>query len=148
MADVWSYATRTLTSGGGGATAEDIWTYTDRTITSGGITLGEIEASTVLAKEATVSSRASQTSVNAIPTNPLLASSYTAPDNASITAIKAKTDTLVNTDLTGIATTSDVVTATNTIVTEINENQVSIENIDIDTTALVNDISARITEDH
>lgn len=35
-------------------------------------TLWEIEGSSVLAKEATVSSRASQTSINAIPTNPLL----------------------------------------------------------------------------
>jgi hypothetical protein len=39
---------------------------------------------------------ATQTSVNAIPTTPLLAANYTAPDNTSITAIKAKTDTLVN----------------------------------------------------
>lgn len=37
---------------------------------------------------------ASQLSVNAIPTTPLLAANYTAPDNASITAIKAKTDNL------------------------------------------------------
>jgi hypothetical protein len=34
-------------------------------------------------------SAASQASVNAIPTNPLLASDYTAPDNADISAIKA-----------------------------------------------------------
>lgn len=33
-------------------------------------------------------------SVAAIPTTPLLAASYTAPDNAGITAIKAKTDNL------------------------------------------------------
>lgn len=38
----------------------------------GGPTMRDIEASSVLAKEATVASRASQTSVNAIPTNPLL----------------------------------------------------------------------------
>jgi len=37
---------------------------------------------------------ASQTSVNAIPTTPLLAANYTAPDNAGISAIKAKTDNL------------------------------------------------------
>lgn len=36
-------------------------------------TLTQIEASTILAKEATVSTRASQASVNNIPTNPLLA---------------------------------------------------------------------------
>ena len=39
----------------------------------GGLTLAQIEASTVLAKEATVASRSSQASVNAIPTNPVLA---------------------------------------------------------------------------
>lgn len=37
---------------------------------------------------------ASQSSVSAIPTTPLLAANYTAPDNAGITAIKAKTDNL------------------------------------------------------
>jgi hypothetical protein len=111
--EVWTAPTRTLTSSGG-ATAEDIWSYATRTITSGGITLTQIEGSTILAKEATVAAKASQASVNAIPTNPLLTSDtrlnnldaavssrlatsgYTAPDNVSITAIKAKTDTLVN----------------------------------------------------
>jgi hypothetical protein len=96
--------------------AVEVWTSTTRTLTSsaGGATLAEIEASTVLAKETTLAAKASQTSVNAIPTNPLLTSDtrldnldaavssrlatsgYTAPDNTSITAIKAKTDTLVN----------------------------------------------------
>lgn len=57
-------------------------------------TLAQIEASTVLAKEATVATRASQTSVDAIPTTPLLAANYTAPDNAGISAIAAKTNNL------------------------------------------------------
>jgi len=65
-----------------------------------------------LALETTVSTKASQTSVNAIPTNPLLTtdgrlanldaqistrlptSSYVAPANSDIAAIKAKTDVL------------------------------------------------------
>ena len=34
-ADVWSYVSRTLTSGGGGVTAGDVWTYATRTITGG-----------------------------------------------------------------------------------------------------------------
>jgi hypothetical protein len=55
----------------------------------------KVDASTVLAKEATVATRASQASVTAIGT-PLQAISYITPDNASIMAIKAKTDTLVN----------------------------------------------------
>jgi hypothetical protein len=41
-----------------------------------------------------VDTKASQASVNAIPTTPLLAANYTAPDNAGIAAIKAKTDNL------------------------------------------------------
>jgi hypothetical protein len=31
--DIWTYATRELTSGGGGASAADIWTYAGRTLT-------------------------------------------------------------------------------------------------------------------
>lgn len=48
-------------------------------------TLTQIEASTVLAKQSTLL---------LIPTNPLLSSSYLAPDNTGISAIKAKTDLL------------------------------------------------------
>jgi hypothetical protein len=55
------------------------------------------ELATELARvDATISSRATQASVNSIPTSPLLASNYIAPDNAGIAAIKAKTDTLNN----------------------------------------------------
>ena len=63
--------------------------------------LAQIEASTVIAKEATVSSRASQESVTALG-SPMQESSYVAPANADIAAIKTKTDTLVNTDLTAV----------------------------------------------
>lgn len=56
------------TSGSTGPTAADIWSHPSRTLTSsgtgGGATLAEIESSTILAKEATVLSRASQTSVD------------------------------------------------------------------------------------
>ncbi|NDC42072.1 MAG: hypothetical protein EBZ77_11065, partial [Chitinophagia bacterium] len=41
-----------------------------------------------------INTKASQASVDAIPTTPLLAANYTAPDNAGIAAIKAKTDNL------------------------------------------------------
>jgi|GEM_PF-6174823 len=47
----------------------NVWAYAGpegRTLTAGGVTLAQIEASSVLAKEATVASRASQTSVNAV----------------------------------------------------------------------------------
>lgn len=72
-----------------------------------GPTLAQIEASTVLAKEATVASRASQASVTALGT-PLQASSYTAPDNSTIGQIKTKVDTLQNPDLSGVATALQV----------------------------------------
>ena len=97
-------------------------------------TLAEIEASTIIAKEATVATK-------------LNSSSYTAPDNAGITAIKAKTDGLnfTGTDvkatldgetviasnmvaLTGIATATDVTSATSTIVSAINEVPTASEN--------------------
>jgi len=66
-----------------GLTAGEVWANPARTLTSGGagVTLAEIEASAVLAKEASVLTR-------------LPASGYTAPDNAGIAAIKVRTDAL------------------------------------------------------
>ncbi len=55
---------------------------------SGGVTLTQIEASTVLAKKADV--QAIETAIG----TPLQAGDYTAPDNTSVAAIKAKTDNL------------------------------------------------------
>jgi hypothetical protein len=87
-------------------------------------TLAEIEASTVLAKATNVATL--QASVDLIPVNPLLttdtrlnnidvatstrlaAADYVAPANADIAAIKAKTDTLVNTDISTLATAAAV----------------------------------------
>lgn len=72
-------------------------------------TLAEIEATTVLAKEASVVAVKAKT--DNLPADPasntqvntrLATSGYTAPDNAGITAIKAKTDTIVWTDITDI----------------------------------------------
>ncbi|MBI5192756.1 MAG: hypothetical protein HZA08_04860 [Nitrospirae bacterium] len=72
-------------------------------------TLAEIEATTVLAKEATVSVVKAKT--DNLPADPasntqvntrLATSGYTSPDNASITAIKAKTDTIAWQDVTDI----------------------------------------------
>lgn len=48
------------------------------------------------------------TKVESIPTNPLLATSYIAPDNASIGQIKTKVDTLQNADVSGLATSVEV----------------------------------------
>lgn len=72
-------------------------------------TLAEIEATTVLAKEATVAAVKAKT--DNLPSDPasntqvntrLATSGYVAPDNTSITEIKAKTDTIVWLDITDI----------------------------------------------
>lgn len=72
---VWSSATRTLTSFG--TLAQDIWDKATSALT----TVGSIGKLLVTDIDATISSR-------------LATSGYTAPDNTSITAIKAKTDNL------------------------------------------------------
>lgn len=102
-----------------------------------GPTLAAIEASTVLAKESTLSSRASQASVNALGT-PMQAVSYVVPDNTNIAAIKAKVDTLQNTDLTGLATTANVTAAQAAIVAEVNANEVKIDAVKAKTDVLQN----------
>jgi len=76
--------------------------------------LASIEASSVLAKEATVNTKASQASVDALGT-PLQSGTYVAPDNASISAIKAKTDNLP----ANPAASSDIIPAS-TIATAVN----------------------------
>jgi hypothetical protein len=87
-------------------TEQEIWEYVDRTLTSagsGGATLSEIEGSLILAKEST--SQSIKDTVDAL-TNYDDTTAQTKLD-----AIKAKTDTLVNTDLTGIATATNVTDA-------------------------------------
>jgi len=80
-----------------------------------------VPSETVGDYKADVSALATQTSVNAIPTSPLLAANYVAPDNAGIGAIKTKTDQLVFTtpnkvdasatiDPTGLATSAALAT--------------------------------------
>jgi hypothetical protein len=94
--EVWTAPTRTLTSGGGGggggsgATAQEVWEYATRTLTAGVPTAAQ-NASAVRTELATELSR-----VDVATSTRLAETGYTAPDNASITAIKAKTDTLVN----------------------------------------------------
>lgn len=48
---------------------------------------------------------------------------------SSVQSIKAKTDTLVNTDLTGIATTTNVTDARDSVITEINANETKIDSL-------------------
>lgn len=72
IGDIWSYATRTLTSSGaGGATAAEVWEYATRTLSTAPPTASQIRQemdsnSTKLANlDATVSSRATPAQVNA-----------------------------------------------------------------------------------
>jgi hypothetical protein len=84
--------------GGGSITAADVWTYSTRELTTDIPTASE-NATAVRSELATELGRidVAVSTRNAI-----------APDNAGIAAIKAKTDTLVNTDLTGIATSAEI----------------------------------------
>jgi hypothetical protein len=89
-AEVWTAPTRTLTSGGGGggggATAQQVWEYADRTLTAAIPTAAQ-NASAVRTELATELAR-----VDVATSTRLATAGYTAPANADITAIKAKTD--------------------------------------------------------
>jgi polyhydroxyalkanoate synthesis regulator phasin len=112
--EVWENPTRTLTSAG-----------------ASGVTLAEIEASTILAKEATgqliktkvdTLQNADFTTTNTLIIdlgNPLQAENYEAPDNESIGQILSKVELLENTDLTGIATTENVTDSKTEILTAV-----------------------------
>ncbi len=115
--DVWSYATRTLSAFGFSVTvatnndktgyslsvtpptasdvAAAVWSYVTRTITSGTITVSEIwDALLTSITTAGSVGKLIKDYLDAAITSRLASASYTAPDNASITAIKAKTDGL------------------------------------------------------
>jgi hypothetical protein len=86
--------------------AAGVWGYATRTITSGGITLGEIEASTILAKDATVA--AIPAGVWAYGVRALtVAAGLTPAQDATLTAINDKTSALPATP----AAKSDIPTA-------------------------------------
>ena len=76
--------------------------------TFGGKNQKVVPSETVGDYKADVSGLATQASVNAIPTTPLLAANYTAPDNASIAAILEDTGTTIPATLAGLATSAEV----------------------------------------
>lgn len=86
-ADVWAVGTRTLTSFGTlvADTVAAVW----NALTSGLTTVGSIGKLLVDNVDATISSRASQTSVDDLPTNAELATSQAAADDATLAAIAA-----------------------------------------------------------
>jgi hypothetical protein len=76
--------------------------------TFGGKNQKVVPSETINDYKADVSGLATQASVNAIPTTPLLAANYTAPDNASIAAILEDTGTTIPATLAGLATSAEV----------------------------------------
>ena len=72
--------------------------------------------------------------LNAIGT-PLQVNDYTAPDNTSIGQILTKVETLENTDLTGIATATNVNDAKNEIISEIQNIEVDLTGVALESTS-------------
>jgi hypothetical protein len=62
VADIWNNGTRTLTSGGGGATAADIWSYGTRNLTDNTLTSGSLAKVSDLSGLATATNVTSATS--------------------------------------------------------------------------------------
>ena len=103
--DAGSIASGAITNAKFAAGAIDATAIADNAITAAKIATDAFDADAIaasavteiqsgLATQASVDTKASQASVDTIPKTPLLAANYTAPDNAGIAAIKAKTDNL------------------------------------------------------
>jgi hypothetical protein len=127
-AAVWSATTRTLTSGGGGGTG------------GGGATLAEIEASTVLAKQATLTALATtnqaehdatQTAIAALPA-PLNSAQTQAAAAAALVAY----DAVVPADLASLATAANVSAAQTAVVAEVNANEAKLDTLQTTATAI------------
>lgn len=99
--------------GGGGASAADIWSYGSRSLTSGAAPSAASVASAVRTELATELGR-----VDVSISTRLAAGDYTAPDNSGISSIKNKTDNLPNdpADASDIATSFGTVNSTLTTV--------------------------------
>ena len=129
---VWSAGTRTLSSFGSlvADTATAIWGAVARTITGGTITtvsdktgysisgtkqtldaLNDFDHSTDIVAHVTLTDTCTTNTDMRGTNSALLASGYTAPDNASITSIKGKTDQLTFTTPNSVDATATVSTA-------------------------------------
>jgi hypothetical protein len=89
------------TGGGGGASAADVWDYATRSLTAGGVAAiqsGLATSAAVAALPTAIDVRAeidaNSTRLDANVSSRLADVNYTAPANADITAIKAKTDAI------------------------------------------------------
>jgi len=129
---VWEYATRTLSTFGSlvADTATAVWGAVARTITGGTITtvsdktgysisgtkqtldaLNDFDHSTDIVAHVTLTDTCTTNTDMRGTNSALLASGYTAPDNASITSIKGKTDQLTFTTPNSVDATATVSTA-------------------------------------
>jgi len=98
--NVWSNASRTLTDYGNDITAQDVWDV----LTSSLTTIDSIGKLLVTNVDETISSRASQVSLNAMAANVATIMSEIGAGN--ISAIKTKTDTINWDNVTGLVTTT------------------------------------------
>ena len=129
---IWEYTTRTLSTFGSlvADTATAIWGAVARTITGGTITtvsdktgysisgtkqtldaLNDFDHSTDIVAHVTLTDTCTTNTDMRGTNSALLASGYTAPDNASITSIKGKTDQLTFTTPNSVDATATVSTA-------------------------------------
>mgnify|MGYP000924399586 CR=1 FL=1 len=130
IADIWSHVTRTLSSFGftvatnSDANVTAIKAKTDNLPANTATALAAIQsdldnpaqykadvsglATTAHVQEVENKIDAIDVTVNTIPTNPLLDTAYTAPDNAGIAAILEDTDTTLPATLAGLATSAEV----------------------------------------
>ena len=83
--------------------------WTDETLAALDALIDAIKAKTDLIPAAPAQAGEYTAAIAAIPTSPLLAANYTAPDNASIGAIKLKTDQLTFTTANKVDASADVV---------------------------------------
>ncbi len=108
--NVWANATRSLTDYGNDITAQQVWDV----LTSSLTTIDSIGKLLVTNVDETISSRASQTSLDALAGN--IATLLTEIGTGNISAIKTKTDSITWADVTGLVTTSgDIKAKTDTI---------------------------------
>ncbi len=97
---VWDNATRTLSSYGNDITAQEVWD----TLTSSLTTIDSVGKLLVTNVDETISSRATQASVDAMASN--LATVLSEIGTGNISAIKTKTDTINWSNVTGLVTTA------------------------------------------
>lgn len=128
--------------GGGGATAQQVWEYATRTLTSSLDPTASQIASQVRTELTTELGR-----IDVATSTRLASASYTAPANADITAIKAKTDALPadpasNTQVNTRLATAGYTAPDNATITAINTKVQTLNNTDVSALATQASVNA------